>query len=314
MARCLICNEEFANNTVLSRHIFVHKISSEDYYNNYIKPGNKPGVCKICGKPTQFLGWKDKCYRTYCSQACRDADTDANASKYSMHRLIVKAIEERDPDAINDLINSWEPRINEVADRYIKKYNIGEMYREDLLQEGRLAVYNCIIEYSADEFASKVGWQIVHAITRSIEDTSKAIRIPSHNWEELDKDNVEAKDLFDKLDVKSLDEEFTKRDYVDDEYADHMDSMIQANTHEVLKSIIDKRCTDQQKEILKMRYSDDMTMAEIGKKYNISRERVRQILNNTQEKIEESLYIRDKALYEELQQTRVKTNSYNTTN
>lgn len=60
--KCLICNRECKNYISLSKHLPIHKITSEQYYRQYINDDNK---CKICGKPTRFVsisyGYKDTC-------------------------------------------------------------------------------------------------------------------------------------------------------------------------------------------------------------------------------------------------------------
>ena len=61
MTICRICGKDVDIRT----HIKVHKLTSKEYYDEYIKKENE-GICPICGKETKFLGIL-KGYRQYCS-------------------------------------------------------------------------------------------------------------------------------------------------------------------------------------------------------------------------------------------------------
>lgn len=67
---CKICGKEFKNLVSLSRHIKRShtNMSTEDYYNLYLRTNNDEGLCKICQKPTKFIdlqtGYKDTCCKT----------------------------------------------------------------------------------------------------------------------------------------------------------------------------------------------------------------------------------------------------------
>lgn len=51
MTICRICGKDVDIRT----HIKVHKLTSKEYYDEYIKKENE-GICPICGKETKFLG------------------------------------------------------------------------------------------------------------------------------------------------------------------------------------------------------------------------------------------------------------------
>ena len=66
---CKICNITFEDNNKLTAHIkYFHKMKIKDYYDNYFKKDND-GVCKTCGKPTEFLSLRLG-YREYCCNKC----------------------------------------------------------------------------------------------------------------------------------------------------------------------------------------------------------------------------------------------------
>ena len=66
---CKICNITFEDNNKLTAHIkYFHKMKIKDYYDNYFKKDND-GICKTCGKPTEFLSLRLG-YREYCCNKC----------------------------------------------------------------------------------------------------------------------------------------------------------------------------------------------------------------------------------------------------
>ena len=66
---CKICNITFEDNNKLTAQIkYFHKMKIKDYYDNYFKKDND-GICKTCGKPTEFLSLRLG-YREYCCNKC----------------------------------------------------------------------------------------------------------------------------------------------------------------------------------------------------------------------------------------------------
>lgn len=67
---CKLCGKSFKNLISLSRHIkrSHSDVSTEDYYNLYLRTNNDDGFCKICQKLTKFIdlrtGYKDTCCKT----------------------------------------------------------------------------------------------------------------------------------------------------------------------------------------------------------------------------------------------------------
>lgn len=67
---CKLCGKSFKNLISLSRHIkrSHSDVSTEDYYNLYLRTNNNEGLCKICQKPTKFIdlqtGYKNTCCKT----------------------------------------------------------------------------------------------------------------------------------------------------------------------------------------------------------------------------------------------------------
>lgn len=83
---CKICNQEFNNKDVFSKHIFcVHKMKSKHYYDCFCKKSTE-GFCVICNGETQYTGFV-RGYRNTCSHICggilqrQDLKKDVNKHK-----------------------------------------------------------------------------------------------------------------------------------------------------------------------------------------------------------------------------------------
>jgi len=67
--KCLECGKRFEKAQGLIRHVgSVHKLSSKDYYDKYIKTEGE-GICSNCGKPTKYISVR-KGYVKYCGNKC----------------------------------------------------------------------------------------------------------------------------------------------------------------------------------------------------------------------------------------------------
>ena len=70
MVECKICKEEFKNFRSLTWHLKKdHKIDQKSYYDKYLKIENE-GICKNCGRETEFRRL-DQGYRKYCCSDCQ---------------------------------------------------------------------------------------------------------------------------------------------------------------------------------------------------------------------------------------------------
>jgi hypothetical protein len=78
---CKICGKEFENYRSLAGHLRVHKITSKEYYDRFLKKENE-GICPACGKETSFIGLKQG-YCKFCSKKC--ANSKENNPSYGKH-------------------------------------------------------------------------------------------------------------------------------------------------------------------------------------------------------------------------------------
>lgn len=65
---CLICNKEFSDLPSLSRHCYIHGITSHGYYDRFLKKENE-GLCIVCNEAAAFISIV-KGYRLHCGQKC----------------------------------------------------------------------------------------------------------------------------------------------------------------------------------------------------------------------------------------------------
>lgn len=71
---CKICERQVKPLNALSKHINMsHKIPIKSYYDMYLKQPNE-GICKTCGKPTEFKGLHG--YKQHCNNSCAQKDPE----------------------------------------------------------------------------------------------------------------------------------------------------------------------------------------------------------------------------------------------
>ncbi|MAF67056.1 MAG: RNA polymerase sigma factor RpoD [Planctomycetes bacterium] len=199
-----------------------------------------------------------------------------------------------------------------------KKYRNRGLSFLDLIQEGNTGLMKAVEKYEyrrGYKFSTYATWWIRQAITRSIADQARTIRIPVHMIETMSKlRNVSKKLLQSKGREPSVEEvaeateitvEEAKRvmkiskhpisldrpigdsddsyfgDFIEDDSAE---SPLQAAGHEMLKERIDevlRTLTFREREIVKLRYGIGdgytYTLEEVGRIFRVTRERVRQI-------------------------------------
>ena len=76
---CMICGFKTTDFNGLSSHLRLHKVSSKEYYDKFLKKENE-GFCKTCGNPTKF-GRISIGYRAHCCKECISKDSDVKYKK-----------------------------------------------------------------------------------------------------------------------------------------------------------------------------------------------------------------------------------------
>ncbi len=199
-----------------------------------------------------------------------------------------------------------------------KKYTNRGLQFLDLIQEGNVGLMKAVdkFEYRRGyKFSTYATWWIRQAITRSIADQARTIRIPVHMIETINKVNrisrqylqetgtePDAAMLAEKMEMpedkvrkimKIAKEPISMETPIGDDDDSHLgdfiedtgmlaptDAALQASLREVVKDILDS-LTPREAKVLRMRFgiemANDHTLEEVGKQFDVTRERIRQI-------------------------------------
>jgi RNA polymerase primary sigma factor len=199
-----------------------------------------------------------------------------------------------------------------------KKYANRGLQFLDLIQEGNVGLMKAVdkFEYRRGyKFSTYATWWIRQAITRSIADQARTIRIPVHMIETINKLNRVRRQLLQKFGREATpeelaiemelpeykinkilkiakeplsmenpvgdDEDSTIGDFIEDE---KLSSPVEVTTRESLKettSDLLANLSPREAKVLKMRFGIDMstdhTLEEVGRQFDVTRERIRQI-------------------------------------
>jgi len=278
------------------------------------------------------LEWTDKHIRAkkhYSSTIKKNLDKVLEAQK-----IMAALAEERDMDIAEIKEISRQMSISEAKARRAKKemveanlrlvISIAKKYTNrglqflDLIQEGNIGLMKAVdkFEYQRGyKFSTYATWWIRQAITRSIADQARTIRIPVHMIETINKLNRIARQMLQEMGREPTPEELAERvdmpedkvrkvlkiskepismetpigddedshlgDFVEDvNVMSPQDSAMIEGLREATQGMLGG-LTEREAKVLRMRFGIDMntdhTLEEVGKQFDVTRERIRQI-------------------------------------
>ena len=227
---------------------------------------------------------------------------------------LAKRMEMGDESAKKRLAEANLRLVVSIAKRYVGR----GMQFLDMIKEGNLGLIKAVEKYDYSKgfkFSTYATWWIRQAITRSIADQARTIRIPVHMVETINRLIRTSRQLLQELGREPLPEELAKKldmpvdrvreimkisqdpvsletpigeeedshlgDFIQDEHVQiPVDAATYTLLHEQLMEVLDT-LTDREQKVLRLRFGLDdgrpRTLEEVGREFNVTRERIRQI-------------------------------------
>jgi RNA polymerase primary sigma factor len=199
-----------------------------------------------------------------------------------------------------------------------KKYTNRGLHFFDLVQEGNIGLIKAVEKFEYQKgfkFSTYATWWIRQAITRSISDQARTIRVPVHMIEQINKVVRESRQLMQVLGREPTDEEIAEKlgwnaqrvksvknvarepisletpigeeedsllgDFIEDKDVENPANQTAFTLLQEQLSSVLSTLPEREQEVLKMRFGLDdgysLTLEEVGLYFNVTRERIRQI-------------------------------------